>query len=494
MTTLARDEPLAPAVTAGVSAEDRLAEVAPMVRRMCTARLGPWDGEDAAQEALLRVWQLQQCPEYAEAAQAAPVFGWASMNARWAVFRSARDSSRRAVPAGQLSEQLWIDPQAGPEERALRLAEVRAARDQLGELIPQLSLRERQVILASQFGARSNVETAARLGISREAAAVAKQNAIARMRELTGVVAPAVRAERRAAQYRDSAQGRAAAARRDDQQAALVAAAQRLPAAVSTDGAGRGVGTGTRWPEEVHRAGRAAVRDGWNRADLIREFGVSADLVHRWQRATAPDAGEPAGPSMEALIARAHQAVADAQQRRAEVEAHARVFGTPRGKGQVPEIVEAKAREAARRGWTPAEMEHAFAVHRATAKRWIAQETAAREERGTGAEERTDAHRTGRSNLANGDGQAVGDDEADAAEPDAGPGEDPMEQARHAVAALPAPAAARAAVEEREQLEQAPVAGPRHLLAEYDGLTEHDGDADTADRGPDRDADAWGAA
>jgi RNA polymerase sigma factor (sigma-70 family) len=479
MTTLARDERSAADVVAAgrVSADDRLAEVAPMVRRMCTARLGQWDGEDAAQEVLLRLWRLQLRPEYAAAAEPAPLFGWAATNARWEVLRTARDGSRQALPAGQLSEQMWVDPQAGPEERALRRAEVRAARDQLGELIPQLSLRERQVVLASQFGTRSNVETAARLGISREAAAVAKQNAIARMRELAGVVAPGTRTEQRAARYRESAEGRAAAGRRDEQQAALVGAAEQLPATVSTDGAGRGVGvgTGTRWPDEVHRAGRAAVRDGWTRSDLIREFGVSADLVHRWQRATATDAGGPAGPSTEELIAGAHQAVAEAQQRRAEVEAHARVFGAPRGKGRVPEIVEAKAREAARRGWTPAEMEQAFAVHRATAKRWISQETADREERGTR--------------------QEAGD-EADAAEPAARPSEDPLEQARRAVAALPAPAAARTAVEEREQLDQAPAANYPHLI-EHDGLTEHDGDADgaeTADHGLDRDADGWSAA
>lgn len=495
MTTLVRDEPRTAEVPAeqvsarAVSAEERLVEVAPMVRRMCRARLGSWDGDDAAQEVLLRLWQLQQRPEYAATTEPAPLFGWAAAGARFQVLNAVRARSQRVVPAGELAEQLWVDPQAGPEEQAVRRAQAREARDRVGELVPQLSLRERQVILASEFGTRSNVETAARLGISREAVSVAKQNAIARLRELAGVDEPGSRAGRRAARYRDSPEYRASVARREAQQAALVAAAEQLPRAgarevggqadvvepaaeqvsesvAGTPGGGWKPGRAG-WPQEVHDAGRAALREGWNTEDVARELGVGVNLVRLWRRANTKDTGavDVADGSTAELIERARRAVAQAQQRRSEVEAYARVFGAARGRGvPVPEIVVDRAREAARCGWTPAEMERGFAINRATAKRWIAEESTSqaepRQERDGRAELRVDGRQPGR--LA----RVGGGDRADAAGSDTGQAVYLMGQARRAVEALPSPAQARAVAEECEQL-----AGMS--AARLDDVTEH---------------------
>jgi RNA polymerase sigma factor (sigma-70 family) len=535
MTTLARDEPLAGDVAVGpvpvqqmpaqrVSVEERLAEVAPMVRRMCVARLGPWDGEDAAQEVLLRVWQLQQRPDY----DGAPVFGWAAANARFEALNAFKSSARRMVPTGNLSERYWVDPGAGPEEQAERRAEIREAREQLAELVPRLSRRERQVILASEFGTRSNTETGARLGITRAAVNMAKGNAIARLRELVGATAAGTRAQGQAAAYqavksrRDAARaagpaaevagswprgvplpgevhdaGRAAAgfgwsterlisefgvsaetvrqwradqptesALSEEALSALIerahtsraAAAERAEAAqaraaerasIPAPASGSASGSGVRWPEEVHQAGRAAVREGWSNHDLVRELGVSTDLVTRWRRATAADSAttEPSlgqEPTAE-LMERAHQAMAEMSRRHDEVEACAREFGDiPRGRGQaVPEHVVARAREAARSGWTPGDLERGFGLSRTTARRWIREETQAR-----------------------GDHQA-GDDRVGA-----GRGEDPLSVARRAVAELPSPQDARVAVEEPEQLHSLPA----HDIDLGDQDVEHDDD------------------
>jgi RNA polymerase sigma factor (sigma-70 family) len=532
MTTLARDELLAgdvPGVAVGaVSAEERLAEVAPMVRRMCVARLGPWDGEDAAQEVLLRVWQLQQRPDY----DGSPVFGWAAANARFEALSSFRSPARRMVPAGDLGERHWADPSAGPEERAERREAARAAQAQVRELLPRLSMRERQVLLVSEFGMRSNAETGDRLGMSRAAVSVAKQNAIGRMRELVGVTAAGTRAARQAEAYqavkarRDAARavgpvaelvgswprgvplpgevhdaGQAAAgfgwsterligefgvsaetvrqwragqpaesALSEEALSKLVGraheartAAVERAAAAEVRATERGplpvAGSAMRWPEEVHQAGRAAVREGWSNHDLVRELGVSTDLVTRWRRATAADSTTTEPSSGQVLTAelmqRAHRAVAEVSRRQEEVQACAREFGgTPRGRGQaVPEHVVARAREAARSGWTPGDLERGFGLSRTTARRWIREETQARDDHRPGGDRidvaRADSAQKPREGSRREDSGGAG----------GGRGKDPLSVARRAVAELPSPQDARAAVAEPEQLHRTPAHG-----------------------------------
>lgn len=554
MTTLARDEPLTADVTGvvsgGVSAEERLAEVAPMVRRMCVARLGPWDGEDAAQEVLLRVWQLQQRPDY----DGSPVFGWAAANARFEALNTFKSPARRAVPMGDLGERYWADPAAGPEEQAERREAARAAEAQVRELLPRLSMRERQVLLVSNFGMRSNAETGERLGMTRAAVSVAKQNAIARMRELVGVTAAGMRAARQAEAYQ-AVKARQDAARAAGPAAELVGSWPRgVPLPGEVHDAGRaaaragwsterligefGVGAATvhqwrsaadlreatadtdqtagsalseealsklveraheartaaverataaevratervplpvagpamRWPEEVHQAGRAAVREGWSNHDLVRELGVSTDLVTRWRRAIAADSAmaEPSSgqePTAE-LMERAHQAVAEMSRRHDEVEACAREFGgTPRGRGQaVPEHVVARAREAARSGWTPGDLERGFGLSRTTARRWIREETQVRDDHQV-RDDRTDVARADGAQTPHvGSGREGWDDGRR--------GEDPLSVARRAVAELPSPQDARAAVAEPEQLHRT---SAHDTDADQD--VEHDDDA-----------------
>ena len=574
MTTLACDEPFAGDVTGVasgvVSAEERLAEVAPMVRRMCVARLGLWDGEDAAQEVLLRVWQMQQRPDY----DGAPVFGWAAANARFEALNAFKSPARRMVPTGDLGERYWVDPAAGPEEQAERRASARAAQARVRELLPRLSMRERQVLLVSEFGMRSNVETGDRLGMTRDAVSVAKQNAIARMRELVGVTAAGTRTAQHAAAYqalkarRESVRaagpageaagswlrgvplpgevhdaGRAAAGFgwstqrligefgvsaetvrqwRSGQasesalsEAALSALIGRAHAAraESVDRAAaaqvRAVERGSvlaagprmRWPEEVHAAGRAAVRNGWSNQDLVGELGVSTDLVTRWRRAPTADdgAGEDAAAeqvSTRELIERAHRSLDEARRRHDEVQACAQEFGgTRRGRGQaVPDEVVARAREAARNGWTPADLERGFGLSRNTARRWIREETQAsddpRADDQRPDDQRPDDARASRDNAARDnagrdnagrdtvDRNVSGRDDSDG--DGDGRGEDPLTEARRAVAALPSPQQARAASDERDLLD--------HALTDHATSHDHvveqgneDGSEDTGD-------------
>lgn len=282
---------------------DRLAEVAPMVRRMCIHRLGVWDGEDAAQEVLARLWKLtRQRPDYT----GAPLFGWAVANVRFQVLTVYRRHQARPLlgQMADISDRVLLDPAAGPEAHAERLESAREATGRVRELLGRLTLRERQVLLASGLGMRSDAETAARLGMTVHNVAVTRQRALARMREFAGVL-PA---------------GTLNAEQRRRRQARLT----RL----QPEGARPQQRPGQRLPVQVHEAGRAALRDGWQTDDLIGEFGVSDTLVRRWRadNAAADTARAAAGPSRHTagtaavvstaeLVARAHQALTAAADR-----------------------------------------------------------------------------------------------------------------------------------------------------------------------------------
>lgn len=270
---------------------NRLVEVAPMVRGMCIGRLGHWDGEDAAQDVLARLWQMQQRPDYTDA----PLFGWAATNVRFQVLTVYRQRQTRPVTmatVGELSDRVLPDPGAGPEAHAERLESAREATRQVRGMIERLSPRERQVLLASGLGMRTDTDTATRLGMTPHNVSITKQRALARMREFAGL-APA---------------GALYARRRDRCRAH---AAQRRTVRPPLP-------SGAALPAEVHQAGRAAVRDGWTTADLTREFGVSDTLVGRWRRDTATSktahtahaaSVEGQGSTAE-LVARAHHALA----------------------------------------------------------------------------------------------------------------------------------------------------------------------------------------
>lgn len=291
---------------------DRLAEVAPMVRRMCIHRLGVWDGEDAAQEVLARLWKLtRQRPDYT----GGPLFGWAVANVRYQVLNVYRQHQTHPQlgAMADISDRVLPDPAAGPQAHAERLESAREATCQVRELLAGLSLRERQVLLASGLGMRSHVETAARLGMTVANVEAARRRALARMREAVGVV-PAGTLKARERQQTNRC--RASAALRQPRHARPLTD-RRATAA--------GVGLRREWmtAELIDRvtASLAAARQArkrYGRPRLAAEYGLTAHqaglvLEHIAAQTTGP-ARRPAWMTAELLdrvtasITAAHQA------------------------------------------------------------------------------------------------------------------------------------------------------------------------------------------
>lgn len=232
----------------------QLLAVAPMVRRICTARLGAVDGQDAAQDVMEAVWRAQHRPDFTDG----PLFGYAATLARYRVARSYAARDRAPLSSGDLGELLWADPIPGPAEQVEHLD----AERQVDQLLAALSPRQRQVMLASELGARSSVETAAELGMPASTVRTAQARAMARMRELVGARSPNPLASALPERERNR---RANAAR-----------------AVANGTAGRGPG-GAGLPPELHQAGRAAAAAGWSTREMAARFRVSESTAWRWR-------------------------------------------------------------------------------------------------------------------------------------------------------------------------------------------------------------------
>ncbi|MGH3615497.1 MAG: sigma-70 family RNA polymerase sigma factor [Pseudonocardia sp.] len=251
-----------------VARAERLREVAPLVRRFCVARLGPVDGQDAAQEVLEAVWRAQQRPDFADG----PLSGYAAATARYQVIHGYADRDRADLPAGHLADVVWADPAPGPAEQVERAEAAAEAARKVRELLAVLSPRERQVMAASGLGTRAGAETATELGMSPSGVRSAQVRAMARMREAVGAASP----NPLAVGVPENQRARDAAA---------VRAAER--------GAVRGPG-GVSLPRELHDAGRVAAAGGRSARELAAEFGVSESTATRWRAATRTYAPVPA--------------------------------------------------------------------------------------------------------------------------------------------------------------------------------------------------------
>lgn len=245
--------------TAEHARERRLLDTASMVERTC-APLGPHAAQDAAQDVMEAVWRAQHRPGFDD--EARPLYGYAATVARYRVISGYRDRGHAPLPAGELGEVQWADPGPDPAEQFERADAIQEAARRVAELLAKLPPRERQVMLASELGSRSSIETGAELGMLPKTVRTAQARAMARMRELVGVPSPNPLASRVPENER----------RRSAAQARAVANGTA------------GVRRGGRWlPAEVHRAGLAAAAEGRSARQLAADFRVSEGTASRWR-------------------------------------------------------------------------------------------------------------------------------------------------------------------------------------------------------------------
>ncbi|MDA0565517.1 RNA polymerase sigma factor ShbA [Streptomonospora sp. S1-112] len=156
-----------------------LREVRPMVVRYCRAKLSRVSGyvhysDDVAQEVCIAL--LAALPRYEDMGRpfAAFVFGIAAHK----VADALRRSTRADLPTDAVPDRPDDDP--GPEESAVRVAELERARALLNELPEQ----QRRLVLLRVILGLSADETGHELGMSPGAVRVAQHRALARLRKV----------------------------------------------------------------------------------------------------------------------------------------------------------------------------------------------------------------------------------------------------------------------------------------------------------------------
>lgn len=175
-------------VTGGGSVAGQLAVVEPIVRRVCRSRLGPADGDDAAQQTLVKLWRrLEAGPSI----ESLPTY--AAVYARYEALASLRRFvDRPTVAVGEVAERSFVDGAPGPEAQTLRAADVAEAAARVEELLGQLTPAQARVLRTTKLAATEpDTEAAAReLGITASSVRTAQARAMARLRELCGARSP----------------------------------------------------------------------------------------------------------------------------------------------------------------------------------------------------------------------------------------------------------------------------------------------------------------
>ena len=105
------DADAADAVTSRGSVAEQLAAVEPMVRRVCRSRLGPVDGDDAAQRTLVKLWRRLE----AGAPRSSRCPAYAAVCARYETLASLGEFvDRPTVAIGEAAERACVERRPGP--------------------------------------------------------------------------------------------------------------------------------------------------------------------------------------------------------------------------------------------------------------------------------------------------------------------------------------------------------------------------------------------
>lgn len=154
-----------------------LGELRRPLLRYCTARLGhPQTAEDVTQEVLVAV--VEALPRFRGDSGGVVAFAFGIAANKVADSRRAA-GRRRAVLRAEVPEQ--ADPADGPEESALRSADVRRAR----ALLQELPEAQREILLLRMSGLSAD-EVGAVVGMTAGAVRVAAHRGLQRLRSLAG--------------------------------------------------------------------------------------------------------------------------------------------------------------------------------------------------------------------------------------------------------------------------------------------------------------------
>jgi RNA polymerase sigma-70 factor (ECF subfamily) len=156
-----------------------LASVRRIVHRYARARLGRYRGaqdaaDDAAQEVCIAV--LTSLPRYED--RGVPFEAFVYRIAAHKVADVQRAAVRRPQPTDEVHDR--VDPEAGPEDLALRREDAARAR----ELLAQLPEVQREILTLRVAAGWSADETGRALGLSAGAVRVAQHRALNRLRAI----------------------------------------------------------------------------------------------------------------------------------------------------------------------------------------------------------------------------------------------------------------------------------------------------------------------
>jgi RNA polymerase sigma factor (sigma-70 family) len=291
------------------SVADQLAAVEPLVRGICRSRLGPVDGDDAAQRTLLVLWR--KLADGAVPVGALPAY--ATVCARYETLpHAAGYRGRSAVPLGDTVEQTVADTTPSPAERARREVEIDRAEARVDQLLATLTPRQAEVLRATRLEG-CDTDTAAReLGITASSVRTAQARAMARLRELCGTRSPnplasaVPEAQRRQAAWAERTAARVAERIAHPSPAQAEFAAEflrrRLDGGLSQSQLGAALGYDGSYVSRVERGKTWPSRDFARRVDeVLATGGAFQDRHGRHSTDTAAGEGTAAGPRDQAI-------------------------------------------------------------------------------------------------------------------------------------------------------------------------------------------------
>ena len=175
-------------IGAARSVAEQLAAVEPLVRGICRSRLGPVDGDDAAQRTLLVLWR--KLADGGRPVESLPAY--ATVCARYETLpHAAGHRGRSAVPLGEAVERTVADDAPGSAERARREADDGAAEARVEQLLAALTPRQAEVLRATKLeGCDTDSGRRGSWASPPSSVRTVQARAMARLRELCGTRSP----------------------------------------------------------------------------------------------------------------------------------------------------------------------------------------------------------------------------------------------------------------------------------------------------------------